>query len=90
MSRITDIIRRVEQREPIDLDQELTLMMLDVAQQGEQFADEMIRLIESLDDAHRYAELEQIELFESGQVKTLHFRGTDAASSEEKPANDRE
>ena len=52
MSRITDIIRRVEQREPIDVDHELKLITLDFARQGEQFAEEMIDLIETLDDAH--------------------------------------
>jgi len=82
MSRITNIIRRVEQHEPVDLEQELALMTLDIAQQGEQFADEMIQLIESIDESHRYAGIEQIELFESGQIKTIHFRRAEVASAE--------
>ena len=85
MSRISEIIRRVERREAIDLDQEMTLITLEFARQGERFAEGIVELIESLDEAHRYAGVEAIEFFESGQIKSVRLR--DVASADKQPAN---
>ncbi len=83
MSRINNVIGRVEQGEPIDLDREMTLITLEFARQGERFVDEMISLIESLDEAHRYSGIEHIELFDSGQIKAIRFRGVNSKTAEE-------
>jgi hypothetical protein len=74
MSRIDEMIRRIEANEKIDLDRELTLLTLEFAQQGEQYADQMIELIESLDQSQRYSDVESIELFESGGIKKIQFQ----------------
>jgi hypothetical protein len=81
MSRIDDLIDRVEANESVDLDRLTALLTLEFASQGEQFADEMVTLIESLDEDHRYRGVESIELFESGRVKAVHFQTQD----DEKP-----
>ena len=83
MSRINDVIGRVEQGEPIDLDGEMTLITLEFARQGERFVDEMIGLIESLDESHRYSGIEHVELFESGQIKAIRFRDVKSKTAEE-------
>ena len=76
MSRIENLVGRVEANKPIDLDRETALLTLDFARQGEQYASEMIALIETLDEDHRYRGVESIELFESGGIKAIHFQAS--------------
>ena len=74
MSRIDSLIEQVATDMPIDEDRENNLVMLAFAKQGEEYATEMIDLLDTLNDSVRYQNIESIEFDDSGQIQAIHFR----------------
>ncbi len=73
MSHIDDMIRRVTEGEVIDWDQEDLLLHLGTLRLGEDFVDEMKEIING--GSQRYQNVESVEFFEDGQIKSIKFKG---------------
>lgn len=73
MSYVDDLIRALEESEKIDPDFEEMLAEVEFVRLGDEFVAEIIGQLESLADDAQSTPIESIELFESGDIKAIHF-----------------